>query len=49
MPELRDGRVRDLVGAEIRSGLFVPAFDALADPARVAALAAEAEEAGRVG
>jgi hypothetical protein len=30
----------------MRSGLFVPIFDALADPALVARLAAEAEEAG---
>jgi alkanesulfonate monooxygenase SsuD/methylene tetrahydromethanopterin reductase-like flavin-dependent oxidoreductase (luciferase family) len=30
----------------MRSGLFVPLFDALADPAVVARLAAEAEEAG---
>jgi alkanesulfonate monooxygenase SsuD/methylene tetrahydromethanopterin reductase-like flavin-dependent oxidoreductase (luciferase family) len=32
--------------ARIRSGLFVPLFDALADPAVVARLSAEAEEAG---
>jgi hypothetical protein len=30
----------------MRSGLFVPIFDALADPALVARLSAEAEEAG---
>ena len=30
----------------MRSGVFVPLFDELAEPARVAALAAEAEEAG---
>ena len=30
----------------MRSGLFIPPFDALADPARVARLSAEAEEAG---
>jgi alkanesulfonate monooxygenase SsuD/methylene tetrahydromethanopterin reductase-like flavin-dependent oxidoreductase (luciferase family) len=30
----------------MRSGLFIPLFDELAEPARVAALAAEAEEAG---
>jgi alkanesulfonate monooxygenase SsuD/methylene tetrahydromethanopterin reductase-like flavin-dependent oxidoreductase (luciferase family) len=30
----------------VRSGLFVPIFDALADPALVARLSAEAEEAG---
>jgi alkanesulfonate monooxygenase SsuD/methylene tetrahydromethanopterin reductase-like flavin-dependent oxidoreductase (luciferase family) len=30
----------------MRSGLFLPRFDALADPALVARLAAEAEEAG---
>ena len=30
----------------MRSGLFVPLFDSLADPAVVARLAAEAEEAG---
>ena len=32
--------------ARMRSGLFVPIFDALADPALVARLSAEAEEAG---
>jgi alkanesulfonate monooxygenase SsuD/methylene tetrahydromethanopterin reductase-like flavin-dependent oxidoreductase (luciferase family) len=32
--------------ARIRSGLFIPLFDALADPAVVARLTAEAEEAG---
>ena len=32
--------------APMRSGLFVPIFDALADPALVARLSAEAEEAG---
>jgi len=32
--------------AELRSGLFVPPFDELADPVVVASLAAEAEEAG---
>jgi alkanesulfonate monooxygenase SsuD/methylene tetrahydromethanopterin reductase-like flavin-dependent oxidoreductase (luciferase family) len=31
---------------ELRSGLFLPLFDALADPVVVAGLAAEAEEAG---
>jgi alkanesulfonate monooxygenase SsuD/methylene tetrahydromethanopterin reductase-like flavin-dependent oxidoreductase (luciferase family) len=30
----------------MRSGLFIPLFDGLAEPTRVAALAAEAEEAG---
>jgi hypothetical protein len=30
----------------MRSGLFLPIFDALADPLVVARLAAEAEEAG---
>jgi hypothetical protein len=30
----------------MRSGLFLPPFDALADPSVVARLAAEAEEAG---
>jgi alkanesulfonate monooxygenase SsuD/methylene tetrahydromethanopterin reductase-like flavin-dependent oxidoreductase (luciferase family) len=30
----------------VRSGLFLPIFDELADPATVARLAAEAEEAG---
>ena len=30
----------------MRSGLFLPLFDALADPAVVARLSAEAEEAG---
>lgn len=33
----------------MRSGLFFPLFDALADPAAVARLAAEAEEAGSHG
>jgi hypothetical protein len=33
-------------GAGVRSALFVPLFDDLADPALVADLAAEAEEAG---
>jgi alkanesulfonate monooxygenase SsuD/methylene tetrahydromethanopterin reductase-like flavin-dependent oxidoreductase (luciferase family) len=33
----------------MRSGLFLPLFDALADPAAVARLAAEAEEAGWSG
>ena len=32
--------------APMRSGRFVPIFDALADPALVARLSAEAEEAG---
>jgi alkanesulfonate monooxygenase SsuD/methylene tetrahydromethanopterin reductase-like flavin-dependent oxidoreductase (luciferase family) len=32
--------------ARVRSGLFMPLFDALADPAVVARLSAEAEEAG---
>jgi hypothetical protein len=30
--------------SRVRSGLFVPLFDALADPALVARLAAETEE-----
>ena len=33
----------------MRSGLFLPLFDALADPVTVARLAAEAEEAGWSG
>ena len=33
-------------GSPLRSGLFFPAFDELADPALVARLAAEAEDAG---
>jgi alkanesulfonate monooxygenase SsuD/methylene tetrahydromethanopterin reductase-like flavin-dependent oxidoreductase (luciferase family) len=38
--------LRDQPRAELRSGLFLPLFDELADPRVVAGLAAEAEEAG---
>ncbi len=37
---------RSLVVMPMRSGLFLPLFDELADPAGVARLSAEAEEAG---
>jgi len=40
-PQVTSGR-----RTELRSGLFLPLFDELADPVVVAALAAEAEEAG---
>jgi hypothetical protein len=39
-------RVSHDSGVLVRSGLFLPLFDELANPALVADLAAEAEEAG---
>jgi hypothetical protein len=42
MPPVRDHHHR----SGLRSALYLPIFDALADPAVVARLAAEAEEAG---
>ena len=42
MPPVRDHNHR----SGLRSALYLPIFDALADPAVVARLAAEAEETG---
>lgn len=36
---------RSLAAMPLRSGLFLPVFDELADPALIARLAAEAEQA----